>query len=290
MQRKMFSGFVGVAVLVTASISSAVSLETDARCQPAKEIASGQYSLCRLQAEARALRKGQEPDYTKCDDQLAKRWNRAEERATKAGAMCPTNLDLTAMRAMLLDHANTVADALGGAGVPACGNDVIDTVGEHCDGSDLGEISCTDLGFSGGSLACGEGCTFDTSGCTQSETTFGNLLVGTPCNGTDYGGGCTAAETGYHYKGAYDGYQCWWHTKNQAWNTSTATNYYSLATHFGLDPNSGVASWCHEFGSTPDPYGYDSNYNESSNVGAWGWCGGAPFASGGFVCFPPYLD
>jgi len=36
---------------------------------------------------------------------------------------------------------------------------------ELCDGVDLNGQSCASLGFSSGTLACGPGCTFDTSGC-----------------------------------------------------------------------------------------------------------------------------
>jgi len=97
---------------------------------------------------------------------------------------------------------------------------------------------------------------------------------------------CTDAETGYHYKGVYNGYQCWWHTKNQAWNTTTSTNAYSLAMHFGVDPTTGVFGWCYPFSGTPTPLSYGSNgYASPTNVGAWGWCGGTPFSSGGWACF-----
>lgn len=47
---------------------------------------------------------------------------------------------------------------------PVCGNGIIDS-GEECDGANLGGQTCEGLGFAGGTLACGGGCTFDTSGC-----------------------------------------------------------------------------------------------------------------------------
>lgn len=47
-----------------------------------------------------------------------------------------------------------------------CGNGVLDdSIGEQCDGSDLGPATCASLGRSGGTLACGSTCEFDTSGC-----------------------------------------------------------------------------------------------------------------------------
>ncbi|MFT6378317.1 MAG: UDP-3-O-[3-hydroxymyristoyl] glucosamine N-acyltransferase [bacterium] len=117
------------------------------------------------------------------------------------------------------------------------------------------------------------------------EGEFGDWLLGTACNGADFSGGCTTPETGYHFKGIYGDYACWWHTKNQAWNTTTSTNLYSLAQEFGLNASTGVQQWCSSFASTPNPTVYASSYNASSQIGAWGWCGGAPFASGGWACF-----
>ncbi len=129
-------------------------------------------------------------------------------------------------------------------------------------------------------IDCGGPC----AACQSGQ--YGDWLVGTACNGVDYGGGCTSQETGYHYYGAVNGYQCWWHTKNQAWNTSSNTNLYNLATHFGLNPATGLESWCYPFASVPSvPSGYGAYYNSSGDIGAWGWCGGSPFSSGGFACF-----
>lgn len=125
------------------------------------------------------------------------------------------------------------------------------------------------------------------------ETTFADWLVGTPCNGTDFGGGCTPAETGYHFQGVFPfngvDHACWWHTKNQAWNTTTVTDFYALGQAFGLDPNTGGSTWCFPEGladpcTTGACSGSAGYYFDPSNIGAWGWCGGAPFASGGYVC------
>jgi hypothetical protein len=52
--------------------------------------------------------------------------------------------------------------------VNLCGDGVVDP-GEECDGNDLGGNDCVSLGFSGGVLACTNGCTFDTSGCISAE-------------------------------------------------------------------------------------------------------------------------
>lgn len=45
-----------------------------------------------------------------------------------------------------------------------CGNGMIEGP-EACDGSDLGGSTCSDQGFSGGTLSCDGSCNYDTSGC-----------------------------------------------------------------------------------------------------------------------------
>jgi hypothetical protein len=46
-----------------------------------------------------------------------------------------------------------------------CGNGIVDP-GEQCDGGNLNGFSCTDLGYSGGTLGCDPvTCTYDASGC-----------------------------------------------------------------------------------------------------------------------------
>ncbi len=47
---------------------------------------------------------------------------------------------------------------------PTCGNDVRDS-GEACDGTDLGDMSCGDLGYDLGTLHCAPNCAYDLSAC-----------------------------------------------------------------------------------------------------------------------------
>ncbi|MEC9465796.1 MAG: LNR domain-containing protein [Myxococcota bacterium] len=47
-----------------------------------------------------------------------------------------------------------------------CGDGIIEA-DEQCDGSNLGDSSCSSLGYSGGILTCNGSCRFDTSGCTE---------------------------------------------------------------------------------------------------------------------------
>jgi hypothetical protein len=65
------------------------------------------------------------------------------------------------------DTTSTTTDTGDGG----CGNGVIDD-GEQCDGGNLGGFSCSDLGYSGGTLACDPvTCTYDASGCTTDNST-----------------------------------------------------------------------------------------------------------------------
>lgn len=50
-----------------------------------------------------------------------------------------------------------------------CGDNVKD-YGEQCDLGDFGGKTCTDFGYTGGTLGCSFSCQFDTSGCTTDAT------------------------------------------------------------------------------------------------------------------------
>jgi uncharacterized protein (TIGR03382 family) len=92
--------------------------------------------------------------------------------------------------------------------LPECGNDVIDDVNdEACDGVDLGNATCASEGFTGGSLACTETCTLDTSSCTNGPSPDGGVPDAAPDGGapdagapdtgsSDAGGGAPDAATG----------------------------------------------------------------------------------------------
>ncbi|MBI3178845.1 MAG: hypothetical protein HYZ27_04250, partial [Deltaproteobacteria bacterium] len=77
-----------------------------------------------------------------------------------------------------------------GAG-PVCNNNTIET-GEQCDGTALAGLTCTNFGFTGGSLACVTDCTrFNTAGCTGGgSNSCGDTLANglDSCDGSDWGG------------------------------------------------------------------------------------------------------
>ncbi len=62
------------------------------------------------------------------------------------------------------------AGADSGSATGSCGNDVKE-VGEECDGNDLANLSCADLGYEQGTLSCA-GCQLDTTGCSGTEDCF----------------------------------------------------------------------------------------------------------------------
>ena len=189
---------------------------------------------------------------------------------------------------------------------PLCGNKVINP-GETCDDGNTKDGDgctakcqknvCGDGVLWVGQEECDDGNVKEGDECSA-NCKFTNCLkdwkVGTPCNGYNGSGGCTPQETGYHFKGIYTAgnvkYGCWWHTKNQAWNTNNTTNFFSLAQQFKLQTGIGGSKWCYAKAADPCASGTCTNNNNSyfaqNQVGAWGWCGGAPFSSGGFVCIP----
>ena len=83
--------------------------------------------------------------------------------------------------ALLGSQLGTCAGGPGGL----CGNGVIDP-GEDCDGADLGGQTCQSQGFGSGTLACGPGCSFDTSGCVALCAPSGSTCTtnGQCCSGS----------------------------------------------------------------------------------------------------------
>ncbi|MBU1239467.1 hypothetical protein KKF84_16155 [Myxococcota bacterium] len=68
-----------------------------------------------------------------------------------------------------------------------CGDGVLHSMyGEACDSQELGTETCDSLGYDGGTLACADDCTFDTSGCQGAPQCGDNLAEGEEqCDGTD---------------------------------------------------------------------------------------------------------
>lgn len=86
---------------------------TDAdRCETAKLKRAGQYSFCRLKAEAKAVRTGDPVDYSKCDLKFSAKWADAE---SGGGGACPTTGDAADIQDQVTRDADWVALKLTGA-------------------------------------------------------------------------------------------------------------------------------------------------------------------------------
>lgn len=55
--------------------------------------------------------------------------------------------------------------------VSVCGNSVVETPAEDCEGTDLNSATCASLGYSSGTLACDQACSFDPSACVSPSPT-----------------------------------------------------------------------------------------------------------------------
>lgn len=76
-----------------------------------------------------------------------------------------------------------------------CGNGIKEG-SEECDGSDFGGLTCSDFGFTGGSLSCTTECKIDTSGCYYVGTGGTGGAGGAGGAGTGGGAGGGGASTG----------------------------------------------------------------------------------------------
>jgi len=71
----------------------------------------------------------------------------------------------------------TTGDGDGAPG-PVCGDGTVDP-GEQCDGGNLNGLSCVDLGYGGGTLACDPvTCVYDASACTNTTDGGGGGTTG----------------------------------------------------------------------------------------------------------------
>jgi hypothetical protein len=145
----------------------------EARCQAAKTRAAGAYAKCLQDAAAKLVLSGDADKHQaavlRCAAAIGAQFTKAEDAAAKKGAACPTTGDATDLGARVDGDAAIAADAVApGGALPACGDGVIDAVGEQCDQSDLGGATCAELGgHPDGTLSCDGSCRFATSGCVS---------------------------------------------------------------------------------------------------------------------------
>ena len=112
-------------------------------------IRAGTYDLCVLKAIALALKEGATaPDLSRCDAQFDRTWARAE---MKAGGLCPTSGDASAIAAQVRSDANAIVAALMPPPTPTpCGGGIY----PGCGGSCAPGLTCWALVIAGPSQSC----------------------------------------------------------------------------------------------------------------------------------------
>ena len=110
-----------------------------------------------------------------------------------------TCMDLGFRGGFLSCNANCSLDT-SGCLLAVCGDGMADADWrsyESCDGTDLRNQTCYDLGYPGGELACASDCSFDRSGCSRLDSCGNGVAEGLElCDGDDLGG-VTCQDLGY---------------------------------------------------------------------------------------------
>lgn len=159
------------AVILAASAATATTIPV--KCQIVKEKLAGVLSICLQKAEAKFVATGDMVARTaaidKCKTAFSTKWAAVELKATNAGGTCQTTGDETAVKSSVSGNVSCIASALqtGNTTCLLCGNGILDA-GEDCDLGTLGGATCSSATGGAeplGTLACGTGCVFDTSGC-----------------------------------------------------------------------------------------------------------------------------
>jgi hypothetical protein len=98
-----------------------------------------------------------------CGDNVINRPAERCDGVALAGATCES---LGLGPGTLSCSASCTLDTAGCSAPPACGDGVRNRPDESCDLADLGGVTCQDIGYLGGTLACASDCSFDAAGCT----------------------------------------------------------------------------------------------------------------------------
>ena len=99
----------------SATAASAVS-DAD-KCESSELKTSGKYGFCRLKEDAKAVKTGDPPDYSKCDAKFGDKFGQAD---TDGMGACPSSATQTEIQLFITQCTNDVAAALGGAPLPVC--------------------------------------------------------------------------------------------------------------------------------------------------------------------------
>jgi hypothetical protein len=154
MRNWIVTGIVSAA-LVSLYGATALAGPTDAqKCEAAKNKTAGKYAFCRQKAEAKAVKKGDTPDYDKCIEKFDDAWDKSETKYPT----CPTSGDGADIKALVESCMSGVAAKLDCAGA---------FVGGHCWYLGASGDSCDDTCVASGS-------SYEAAGGTYVTTTNAN--------------------------------------------------------------------------------------------------------------------
>jgi hypothetical protein len=91
---------------------AALAIDPAIRCEAAKLKAAGKYAACRLQAEAKAARGLDDPNFDDCDAKLAEKWEQIESQTLKQGTPCWTMNDMDSVKSSVEKSTSSLADSL----------------------------------------------------------------------------------------------------------------------------------------------------------------------------------
>lgn len=108
--------FLGATALLWSGAALAQEPPADSKdaikCESKKNMEAAKYAQCLLKQQAKAVKKGTAPDFSKCDAKLQKKWGKIEEKAEGA---CPSQGDQAPIQGFLGDCGDCIADLLAGA-------------------------------------------------------------------------------------------------------------------------------------------------------------------------------
>ncbi len=94
------------------------ALDPDVKCAADKVKEAGKYGFCRIKAESKSIKKGEAPDFSKCDSKYSEKWQKAESKAEGA---CPTNADEATIQAQVVQFVDDLVATLNPGPCPAGG-------------------------------------------------------------------------------------------------------------------------------------------------------------------------
>jgi hypothetical protein len=109
-------------LLLLTSGQNVWGISSEDKCEADKNKIAGKYAFCRQNAEAKAIKKGEAPDYAKCDEKYAEKWQKVESKA--GPGICPSDGDEVTIQAFITQQADDLASALSGGGLPNCNGDL----------------------------------------------------------------------------------------------------------------------------------------------------------------------